>query len=266
MTDNKLIERPVRVRFPADVEFSGERFQVQEFTANLSVGGIFLPTEYAIPPGTIGKLTFRISQWDNPFTLEAQVVHIFPPGNETYDQRPGVGIQFLNLTKTDENRFQRLVEGVVDGSIAEAIRRAIREDGTDMERELRKRPIDQKLILAFQARADEIDAVIRDGNPVVVLRLMENPRLKIPHIRSITRNARMTPTIMLAVKKNDEWMKDEEVQYLFCKHPRTPIQEVQSVLSKLPRHRLQQLVQDVNLQPLVRKKVEAILGPVYSSW
>ncbi|MDH3224535.1 MAG: PilZ domain-containing protein [Gemmatimonadota bacterium] len=266
MTDKELKERPVRVRFPAEVEFSGERFKVQEFTANLSIGGIFLPTEYAIPPGTHGTLTFRISQWDNPFTLEAQVVHIFPPGNETYDQRPGVGIQFLNMTKTDQERLQRLVEGVVDGSIAEAIRRAIREEGTDMERELRKRPTDQKMILAFQARAEEIDAVIRDGNPVVILRLMENPRLKIPHIRSIARNTRMTPTIMLAVRKNDEWMKDEETKYLFCKHPRSPIQEVQTVIPTLPRHRLQKLVQDPNLQPLVRKKIEAILGPVYSSW
>lgn len=38
------------------------------------------------------------------------------------------------------------------------------------------------------------------------------------------------------------------------------------MLPTLPRHRLQQLVQDVNLQPLVRKKVEAIPGPVYASW
>jgi uncharacterized protein (TIGR02266 family) len=266
MSDSKPEERPVRVRFPAEVEFAGERFKVKEFTANLSVGGIFLPTEYAIPPGTQGKLTFRISQWDNPFTLEAEVVHIFPPGNETYDQRPGVGIRFLNLTKTDRDRLERLVEGVIDGSVAEAIRRAIREEGTDMERELRKRPMDQKLILAFQARAHEIDAVIRDGNPVVILRLMDNPRVKIPHVRSIARNTRMTPTIMLAIRKNDEWMKDEETKYLFCKHPRSPIQEVQAFLPTLPRHRLQQLVQDVNLQPLVRKKVEAILGPVYASW
>ena len=94
---------------------------------------------------------------------------------------------------------------------------------------------------------------------------MENPRLNIPHIRSIARNTRMTPTIMLAVKKNDEWMKDEEVQYLFCKHPRSPIQEVQPVLHKLPRRRLQQLVQDSNVQPIVRKKIEALLGPVCSS-
>ena len=75
----------------------------------------------------------------------------------------------------------------------------------------------------------------------------------------------MTSTIMLAIKKNQEWMKDEEVQFLFCKHPRTPIHELQSVLSKLQRHRLQQLVQDFNLQPLVRKKAEALLGPVHSA-
>ncbi len=265
MTDKGSKERAVRVKFPAEVEFSGERFQIHEFTANLSVGGIFLPTEYAIPLQTCGTLTFRISRWEKPFTVQAEVVHILPRGNETYDGLPGLGIQFLNLTRADKSRLQRLVEGVVDGSIVEAIRRAIREEGSDLQRELRKRPMDHKLILAFDARAEEIDAVIRDGNPVVILRLMDNPRLKIPHIRTIARDARMTSTIMLAIKSNKEWMKDAEVQFLFCKHPRTPIHELQGVLPKLQRHQLQKLVQDFNVQPCVRKKAEALLGPVHSA-
>ena len=47
---------------------------VDEFTANLSVGGIFLPTEHALPERARGTLTFRISQWEQPFTVEAEVV------------------------------------------------------------------------------------------------------------------------------------------------------------------------------------------------
>ena len=96
---------------------------------------------------------------------------------------------------------------------------------------------------------------------MVVLRLMDNPRLKIPHIRTIARDVRMTPTILLAIKKNVDWMKDEEVQFLFCKNPRTPIHELQGVLRKLQRRRLQQLVQDLNVPPFVRKKADALLGP-----
>ena len=37
--------------------------------------------------------------------------------------------------------------------------------------------------------------------------------------------------------------------------------ELQGVLPKLQRRRLQQLVQDLNVPPFVRKKAEALLGP-----
>ena len=204
-----------------------------------------------------------IERADSSYLNPGRPRHIVPPGNETYDRRPGLGIQMHDLTRADQGRLKRLVEGIVDGSIVEAIRRAIREGGSDLQRELRKRPMDHKMLLAFEARGEEIDAVIRDGNPVVLLRLLDNPRLKIPHIRTIARDARMTPTIMLAIKKNVDWMKDEEVQFLFCKNPRTPIHELQGVLPKLQRRRLQQLVQDLNVPPLVRKKAEALLGPMH---
>jgi len=55
--------------------------------------------------------------------------------------------------------------------------------------------------------------------------------------------------------------RGEEVQFLFCKNPRTPVHELQGVLPRLQRRRLQQLVQDLNVPPLVRKKAEALLGP-----
>jgi hypothetical protein len=74
------IPRPVRVVFPVQVRFEGEEFSIDEFTANLSVGGLFLPTERMIPPRTRGTLTFRISQWEKPFTVEAEVVRTAPPG------------------------------------------------------------------------------------------------------------------------------------------------------------------------------------------
>ena len=90
-------ERPVRVRFPVDVGFCGAQFQLREFTANLSVGGAFLPTDWEIPVGSVGKLTFRISQWEAPFTVEAQVVRCFRKDEEAHGYPSGVGIQFVDL-------------------------------------------------------------------------------------------------------------------------------------------------------------------------
>ena len=44
------LDRPVRVVFPIRVSFSGDTFLIKEFTANLSVGGIFLLTARMFPP------------------------------------------------------------------------------------------------------------------------------------------------------------------------------------------------------------------------
>ena len=56
--DTVGIPRPVRVVFPVEVCFAGETFQINEFTANLSVGGIFQPTDRLVPSRTQGTLTF----------------------------------------------------------------------------------------------------------------------------------------------------------------------------------------------------------------
>ena len=80
-------------------------------------------------------------------------------------QPVGVGIRFLDLAPADLKRLGRLVDGIRDGSVTQAIRRSIEEGKTDLLQELRRRPIDQKVIFALTAGAEEIDALIRDGVP-----------------------------------------------------------------------------------------------------
>ena len=62
MIEQGKVPRAIRVVFPVKVDFSGERFEIQEFTENLSVGGLFLPTDRHVEPRTPGSLTFRISR------------------------------------------------------------------------------------------------------------------------------------------------------------------------------------------------------------
>ncbi len=247
----------VRVDFPARVEFAGETFVIREFTANLSEGGAFLMTDQQVEPGTRGKLTFRISRWDEPFTVEAEVVRFFPePTAEGWP--PGLGVRFVDLDDTDRRRLHRLVEGVADGSVIQAIRRSMKESGRTLEQELRKRPTDQKMILALNAQAEEFEALIRDGNPVVVERLTANPRLQIPHVRTLLRDNRMTARVMFAVKRERKWMADEEVRYLFCKHPNAPLQDVLALLPELTPAQLAQLLPNAALRRPIREKVKQL--------
>jgi uncharacterized protein (TIGR02266 family) len=250
------IPRPVRVVFPVQVAFSGATFKISEFTANLSVGGIFLLTDHDVAPGTRGTLTFRISQWEDPFTVDAEVVRV-DPGD---DARPaGLGIQFLDLGPTEIRRLRRLVDGIRDGSVSEAIRRSIREEKRDLLEDLRRRPMDQKVIFALSAERKEIDALIRDGVPAVVIRLLDNPRLTAVQVKQVLRDPRMNTRILIAVRREHKWMNDEENRFLFCIHPHAPLQDALNLLNQLSVERLKAIQANGALKQQLRGKAGLLL-------
>ncbi len=159
------VTRPVRVAIPVLASFCADVFTVRDFTVNLSEGGIFLPTDKLCPVDTVGSLTFRFSQFVEPFQLRGKVVRQVTPEQEKDGYASGLGIQFLDLTEQDRDRLRRLVHGVQNGSVVGAIRRGIRESKRPIELELRQRPTDQKLTLAINAQGQEITALMRERNP-----------------------------------------------------------------------------------------------------
>jgi uncharacterized protein (TIGR02266 family) len=145
----QMTPRAVRAAVPVLVSFSSDAYTVRDFTLDLSEGGIFLLTEKTCPVGTRGTLKFRVSQFEEAFDLEAEVVRTVEPGQEPEGQHAGLGMRFLSLEEQDRKRLHRLVEGICNGSVVDAIRRSIRESGRTLEEELRRRPVDQKLMLAL---------------------------------------------------------------------------------------------------------------------
>lgn len=251
--------RPTRVTVPVRVEFAAERFAVRELTLNLSESGVFVPTEHMLPPGTTGALVFRTTPWDPPFTVRGEVVRIVLPDGPDEDGPPGLGIRFVELADDDRGRLQRLVDGVRDGSVVESIRRSLRESPLGLDQELRRRTPDQKMLLAVCARGEEIDALLRDGNPSVLQRLLENPRIQIQHVRALVRDPRMPTRLLLDVRRKARWFRDDEVRWSFCRHPKAPFHDVQHVLTSLAVPRLQQIVIDTHVRPNVRNKAKDVL-------
>ena len=252
-------DRPVRVSVPVRVTFSGSTFLIREFTANLSVGGIFLQTENMVEAGVEGELTFRGSQWEAPFAIRAVVVHAVPPDTDSA-QTPGLGIQFLEIDAASRKKLQRLVDGIQDGSVVEAIRRNIREgESRNLLEEIRRRPIDQRLMLALQASGEEIDALIRDGNAVVIDRLMENPRVSVRHVRIISCDPRMPTQTLMTLRRQERWLNDEEVRFNFCSHRNAPLPDVLRYLPRLSVSRLQQMSRNASLRPQVMAKARSLL-------
>jgi uncharacterized protein (TIGR02266 family) len=257
--DTVGVPRPVRVAFPVEVEFEGTGFKIDEFTANLSVGGIFLPADKPIPVRTEGSLTFRLSQWDEPFTVRAEVVWSAPPADLHADQPKGLGLMFIDLSAGHKAKLERLITGIRDGSVTEAIRRSLPSPGTGLLKELRKRPTDQKVMFALSANGQEIDTIVQEGSPAAVQRLLQNPRVQIRHIQKILRDTRSPVTILLEIYKEQRWMKDSVVRTLFCAHPFAPVEKVMEFLPALPLPGLKTLSRNRNLRQQIQDKVEQLL-------
>ncbi|GEM_PF-6500252 len=257
--DTVGVPRPVRVDFPVEVEFDGAGFHIDEFTANLSVGGIFLPAEHPIPVRSRGSLTFRLSQWEEPFTVQAEVVWSAPPDALPADHPRGLGLMFLDLSAGHKTKLERLVKGIQSGSVTEAIRRSLPSPGAGLLKELRRRPTDQKVIFALAASGQEIDTVIQDGCPAAVQRLLKNPRIQIRHIRKVLQDARSPVAILLDIYKERRWISDSTVRTMFCAHPFAPMEKVMEFLPQLPLPGLKTLARNRNLRQAILDKVDQLL-------
>lgn len=252
--------RPVRVAVPVLVSFSSEAYAVREFSLDLSEGGIFVPTDRICEVGTRGTLKFRVSQFDEPFDLEAEVVRFVRPGEEVGNQQAGLGMRFLEVTELDRKRLRRLVEGVGNGSVVEAIRTAIRESGRTLEEELRARPADQKLMLAIHATNQEAQALIREGNPSVMLRLLDSPRLSAVHVALMLRTPTLSVRVLQAIRKSRKWLNNDEARWLFCVHPATPMADALAETALLSQPRQREMARNMKVRRPIRMKAAELVS------
>jgi len=243
-----------RVSFPVLVSFSSDSLSVRQFTLNLSEGGIFLPTEKSCPLGTRGMPKFRTSQFEDPFSLEAEVVRIVPPGDESGDQAAGLGMRFVDLNEKNRALLLKLINGASSGSIVQTIRNSLKEHGRTLGVELRKRPTDQKMMLAVQANAEEIQALLRDGNPSVIARLLECPRLTVAHVVTMLKNPNLPTRVLSSVKKDRKWISNQQVRYLFCTHNNAQISEAIEQLRMLPPDRLKAISREGRVRAQIKSK------------
>jgi len=253
--------RPVRVAIPVLVSFSSDAFAVKDYVLNLSEGGIFLPTEKNCAVGARGRLTFRVSQFDDPFVLEAEVVRTVEPEAETNGQQAGLGMRFLEVGDADLERLRRLVDGVCNGSVVDAIRRGIRDSGKTLDHELHMRPVDQKMMLALNATNQEINALLRDGNPAVLTRLLECPRLTSVHVSRMLRMPNLPPRVLSAIRKARKWLASDEARWLFCTHPATPLSEAVAELRFLSAAKQRDMARNMKVRQPIRVKAAEMTNP-----
>ncbi|NIM00392.1 MAG: hypothetical protein GTN89_05675 [Acidobacteria bacterium] len=258
--ETSTTERTARVLVPVLVSFDSTTFTVRDFTLDLSAGGILLTTEQTCEPGTVGTLKFRSSQFEEPFEVAGRVVRVVTETERERGTPAGLGIEFLDLSEELKQKLEDLVDGVVAGSVVEAIRKTVREGERNLDQVLRSRPADQKMMLATVATTEEIRALIRDGNPSVMLRLLNSPRLTPNDVILMLRNRNLTTRVLSQVARWLTTRPNEEARWLFVTHPNAMFSEVVTEMTKLNRAKLLQLSLEPNVRQNVRMKAREMTG------
>jgi len=260
-TPRGLLERPIRVHFPVLASFSSTRYAAREFNLNLSEGGMFLPTDNPCAAGTRGTITLRTSQYNRPMEFAAEVVRCVEPGTEREGEVPGLGIQFLDVSPADLDRLRQMVEGAHSGTVIDTIRKSLLEGRHTLAQELRTRPTDQKMMLALGATSGEIDALIRDGTPSVLIRLLENPRLAQVHVVQMLRNPQLTTRVLSAIRGKAKFLATPEARFLFVTHLNTNLAEALEQLPLLPPDMLRRVGTSPQLRPQLRLRARELGEP-----
>ena len=261
-TGTVAADRTTRVQVPVLVSFESESFTVRDFTLDLSAGGIFLMTDHVCPWGTVGTMKFRSSQFEEPFTIQGRVVRVVSETELAAGKPPGLGIEFIELSDDVKKKLDDLVGGVRVGSVVEAIRKSVREGERTLDQDLRSRPADQKVMLATVATSEEVRALIRDGNPTVMIRLLTSPRMTPEHVLQMLRNRNLPTRVLSAICRSLTSRSNEEARWLFVTHPNAMFSEVLAEMKKLNRAKLLRLIREPDVRQNVRLKAREMTGQV----
>ncbi len=94
-----------------EVEFGSREALKEVWTVDISKGGMFIRTESAPPFGT--RLSIHFATPGGVIDLEADVVHVVTPeAAASFNQPPGIGVQFVDLDDAVRSKFEAYVDGV----------------------------------------------------------------------------------------------------------------------------------------------------------
>jgi len=70
--------------------------------------------------------------------------------------------------------------------------------------------------------ADELMALLRDGDEHTLLALLKDPRVEEPHICQMLERLDLSATVLTAVATEGKWTSREEIRLRLARHPHTP--------------------------------------------
>ncbi|HUP60077.1 MAG TPA: hypothetical protein VNA69_06620 [Thermoanaerobaculia bacterium] len=195
------------------VEFESEAELQEEQRANLSVGGLRLPTTESIAMNTTLLVTLR-GPWGGEAVVKATVVAALPQALA------------LAIDGNAEELAGRLMAKPAEPAPAD-------EKQNPWER-MRSLTQTEKILLAVKADRSERALLLQDNDPRVLLSLLRNPRITVEEVMRIAKSSYLNQQIADVIVKTGQWMASLEVRLALIHNPKTPQPFALRILTTLP--------------------------------
>lgn len=197
------------------VEFESEAELREEQRANLSVGGLRLPTSESMPLNSTLLVTL-----------------LGPSGSEAFVKATVVAALPQALALAINGNTDELVARLLDSKPAPP------EEPPDKMQSLweRLRGMTQteKLLHAIKADRSERAVLLQDNDPRVLLSLLRNPKITVDEVLRIAKSSYLNQQIADVIVKTGQWMASLEVRLALVHNAKTPQPFALRILPTLP--------------------------------
>jgi hypothetical protein len=112
--------------------------------------------------------------------------------------------------------------------------------------------IAQRILLALTGDKTERLILIKDANRMVQLAVIESPKMADDEVLIHIRNLSLSGEIIGKIANNRDWIKNYTIIMALVQNPKTPINRAISFINKLHSRDLKLLIQDRNINPVIR--------------
>jgi hypothetical protein len=215
------------------VEFESEQELRDEHRANLSVGGLRLPT--AERPALFSTLVATLrGVGGSQAEVNATVVAHLPDG----------------VALSIEGNGDELLENLLKKQPEKAEQPDRNQNVWDRVRRL---PQPEKLLLAIKADQSERAVLVQDNDPRVLLSLLTNNRVTMDEVVRIAKSTFQTYQIAELIMKTSQWMANIEVRLALIRNPKTPPQFALRILPTLPDSEVKVIARGESASPALKQ-------------
>jgi len=134
----------------------------------------------------------------------------------------------VEITEEDERDAESLREHATSAARArrdkeEKEQRDEQEKKLSLLAQISKMDVGAKAKLAREGAQDARTILIKEGNKVVSMAVLANPRITIQEIEIICASRNISEDILREISKNRDWMKSYSVKLALANNPKTPV-------------------------------------------